>query len=274
MGLFTPFFERLINAIDDVKDMDEDEAEDVSTSPETVDISMNAEIRAEALREMEASSQEDDLLDMLFRRAERSRNFPTSRPLTPDDVMRASSLPVESHTTPDTEQQDGIRFRKVHSWNAASSPGPSVNTLFANPNAPASATSWFENAAPHGILGQSADRIFIDDMNVNLSSQNLARAIDHQLLNNLNVMNPPDSNQILIPTVSTTSNQEYLQLESQFQDFASLVKELLDASTPEDYRVQSERVREFTDLILSTREVKEEPNVTARKSSSVEIELD
>lgn len=274
MGLFTPFFERLINSIDDVKDMDEDEAEDVSTSPESVDISMNAEIRAEALREMEASSQEDDLLDMLFRRAERSRNFPTSRSLTPADVMRASSLPVESQTAPNTEQQSATRFRPPHSWDFASSPRPSVNTLVADPNAPASANSWFENTAPEGILGQSADRIFIDDINVNLSPQDTAREIERQILRTIESARNQDPSQIIVEPVSTTGNQDYLQLESQFQDFALLVKELLDASTPEDYRVQSERVRDFADLILSTREIKEEPNVTARKSPSVEIELD
>lgn len=261
--------------MDDVKDMDEDEAEDATPSPESVDVSMNAEIRAEALREMEARSQsEDDLINMLFQRVQRSRNFPTRRSLTPADFMRASSLPAESQTAPNTEQQHGPRFRPPLSWDVASSSRPSVNRLFADPNAPASATSWFENTAPEGIIGQSADRIFIDEMNVNLSSQNMAREIDRQILHTIESVRNQDPSQIIVEPVSTTGNQDYLQLESQFQDFALLVKELLDASTPEDYRVQSERVREFADLILSTREVKEEPNVTARKSSSVEIELD
>ena len=257
MGLFTPFFEKLINAIDEVKDLDEDEMDDVGGDPKPVDISDNVDIRAEALRNIERQREERDPFDVLIRRLERSRNLP----------------PSESRAESNTEQQNRIPFQPPPSWDMASTSSPSANTLFADPTAPASATSWFENATPPGILGQSVDRIFVDDTDANASSLAMARIMDQHLLSKLDKMSEPDSDQVVVQPIPTTGNQDYLQLESQFQDFASLVKELLDASTPDDYRIQSERVRESADLILSTRQTKEEPSPIAKKSSSLEIEL-
>lgn len=262
MALFNGFFNRLIDSTDDVEcEIDnilEDIRQEKSESSNPLPVDENAQVRQQVLDDMER--QAEDPIDAFLRRSRERR--------------QSENMIIGR------EEQARLRG-ELYSFNPLI-PGPS--------NTP---HSWHQRPAfpgyPHDRVDHTREQRHLQRLirahelippeefrrlhgiepSPQAAIRNMARGF-HSINSTLK-----SSGIVKLPDVSTSGNQDYLQLEKLTQEFALSVRALLEAESPADFLIQKSIVQEHTDNILSKMkkdESKEE--IPSEKEPGLTIELD
>lgn len=328
MGIFGQFFERMMDSIDEVEDVkvDPPDTQDDSTSERLED--MNAEVRAEALRDMENQYDEPmDIFDRIIaanherwiRNTEREALQEHERRL---DLIRQSRIREEQREeerrTALTQAISEDVERTVRETFASEYMGRSTDPFQARLSNISEATRHaridhrhLERLRPAELFGHSATSMWMDEPDPTsargeptilggipgrpspfLNEYGIARATTpnevmqgisdgfDNLRNSLNTGLLPtqlnNTQSIRIPSVITSGNQDYFQIEAQLIEFAELVRSMMQAETPADLKMQQDIVSKQIDNILLKKkdDKKLTPSNEAPASVSLELELD
>lgn len=322
MGIFGQFFERMMDSIDEVEDVELDlpDTQDDSTSERLEDT--NSEVRAEALRDME--NQYDEPMDIFDRRIresqevarqrrERLREIDARRILVEQEREEERRSALAQAISEDIERtvRETVASEYVGQPRNLATPSESLQTMFNSLLSEATSIAHINRARSPEPFGQSIISTMTDDPSsfrgvveiprisrdgFRLSSslneygiqtvttpnevmQNVSDGFDNlrnSLASGVLSTRPNLTQSVRMPSVTTSGNQDYFQLEEQLIEFAELVRSMMQAETPADLKMQQDIVSKHIDNILLKKkdDKKLTPSNEAPASVSLELELD